>query len=80
MERSKSTISLGEQDKPDVTHKHGRANEDDVPIYGTAFMASESPGVVQKPHSSDNQVTVLVDSGASGNYFEDQLFPQLKHR
>ena len=37
--------SLGEQDKPDDTHIHGRANEKDVYIYGTALITSESPGV-----------------------------------
>ena len=45
VERSTPTTSLGEQDKPDRTHIHGRANEDEVPIYGTTLMASESPGV-----------------------------------
>ena len=42
-------------------------------------MVSESPEVVQKPHNGDSQVPVLVDSGASGNYFDDQLIPRLKH-
>ena len=35
VERSKRTISLGEQDKSQVNHIHERGNEDDVPIYGT---------------------------------------------
>ena len=43
-------------------------------------MALESPGVERKPHGCGKQVTVLVDSGASGNYFDDQLIPELKHR
>ena len=77
VESNTRTISLGEQDKPNVNHIHGRANEDDVPIYGTALMASESPVVEQKPHDGDNQVTVLVDSGALGNYFDDQRISQL---
>ena len=78
VERSTPTISLGKQDKPaGVTHIHGRANKDDVPIYGTALMASESPGAKQKPHGGDNQVTVLVDSEALGNYFSDQRILQL---
>ena len=40
-------------------------------------MASELPGAEQKPHDGDTQVTVLVlvNSGASGNYFDDQLTP-----
>ena len=47
-------------------------NEDEVPIYGTALMASDSPGVEQKPHDGDNQVTILVDSGASDNYISSE--------
>ena len=43
-------------------------------------MALESPGVERKPHGCGKQVTVLVDSGASGNYFDDQLIPELKDR
>ena len=27
-----------------------------------------------------NVVTVLVDSGASGHYFDDLIIPELKHR
>ena len=80
VERSRPTTSLGEQDKPDGTHIHRRENEDEVPIYGTARMALESPGVEWKPHGCGKQVTVVVDSGASGNYFDDQLIPELKHR
>ena len=75
VEQSKPTILLRENDKPDVTHIHGRANENDVPTYGTTLMASESPSVEQKPHDGDNQVTVLVDSGASGTTSTTILFP-----
>ena len=64
VERSKSSVSLGEQDKPDVIHIHDRGNQGGVSIYGTALMVSESAGIEQKPHDGDNQVTVLVDSGA----------------
>ena len=39
-------------------------------------MVSASPRVEQKPHDGDNQVTVLEDCGASGNYFDDQLILQ----
>ena len=71
VERSKPTISLGEQDKPDVTHTHERANVDGVSSHGTALITFESPGVEQKPHEDDNQATVLVDSEASGNYVDE---------
>ena len=80
VEQSKLTNLLGEEDKPDVTHIYGRANGDGVPIYGAAPLVSETPGVEQKSDDRDNQVTVLVDSRASGNYFDDQLIPQLQHR
>ena len=59
VERSKPTILLDEQDKPDVTHIHRRAN--DVPTHGTALMASESPRVEQKPYHGDNQITVMIN-------------------
>ena len=55
---------------------HGTANEDDIPIYSAVCTALESSGVEQKPHDGDNEVTVLVDRTASGNYFEGQLIPQ----
>ena len=73
-----ATISLGEQDKPGITHINERASENDVPIDGRARMTSDSPGVEQRPHDGNNQVAALVDSGASDNYFNDQLIPQLK--
>ena len=76
VERSKPTTSLAEQDSSDVTHIHGRANKDDITIDGAVFMALESPGVEQKPHDGDNEAMVLVNSRASGNYFEDQLISQ----
>ena len=43
-------------------------------------MASEFPGAEQKPHDGDRQITVLVEKRPSGNYFDDQLIPQLKLR
>ena len=67
VERIKPIILLCEQDKPDVTNTHERANEHDIPFCDNALMASESPGVEQKSHDGGNLVRVLVDSGASGN-------------
>ena len=43
-------------------------------------MASKSPGDEQKTHDGNNQVTALVDKGASSNYFDDQLILQLKQQ
>ena len=42
-------------------------------------MASESPGVEQKPHDGDNQDTILVDNGAPGSNFDSLLIAQPKH-
>ena len=56
VERSKPTISLGEQNKPDVTHIHERANNvDDERIHGTALMALKSPRVENKPYHDEHQ-------------------------
>lgn len=41
-------------------------------------MTSASPGAEPKPHDDEKQVTVLVVSGASGNWFDDQIVPELK--
>ena len=73
VEQSKLIISLGEQDKSDITHIHGKVHQDDVPIYGTVLMVSEMAGVEQEPYNSDNQVLVLADSEASDNYFDRNL-------
>ena len=77
--RSKLTTSLGGQDKTDVTHIHGKVNQDGVPIYDTALTVSESAGVQHKLYNGDNQVLVLVDSGALGNYFDKRFIIQIKH-
>ena len=61
-------MSNGEQDKPDITHIHGRVKETND---CTELMASESPGVERKPNDGGKQVPILVDSGALGNYFDD---------
>ena len=58
VERSGLTLSLGEQDKPDITHIDGRANENDVLIYGSTLMVSKSLGVEREPHDGGNHVTV----------------------
>ena len=43
-------------------------------------MASGPAAFKYKPSAGDDSVTVLVDSGASGHYFNDFLIPSLKHR
>lgn len=80
VQRGRPIISLGEQDTPDATHIHDRVNEDVERIYGTALMVSESLGVEIKLHDNGKQVTVLLDSGPSGNDLDDQLILGIKHR
>ena len=40
---------------------------------------SQKAEVERKLHESGNVITVLVDSGASGHYFDDTIIPDLKH-
>ena len=49
-------------------------------LYGMASMEAEPAEIEPKPHESGNVVTALVDSGASGHYFDDIMIPDLKHR
>ena len=71
VEGSRPIKSNGEQDKLDVTHIHGRANENTETNDCTELMASESPRVERKPNDGEKQAPILVDSGALGNYFDD---------
>ena len=50
------------------------------PLYDTALMASGPVAFKHKPSAGDDSVTVLVDSGASGHYFDDLIVPSLKYR
>ena len=42
-------------------------------------MASGLVAFKRKPNAGDDSVTVLVDSGACGHYFDDLIIPSLKH-
>ena len=50
------------------------------PLYDTALMASGPAAFKHKPSVGDDSVSILVDSGASGHYFDDLIIPSLKHR
>ena len=79
MEREKPAILLGGQDEPDLFYVWGTDGEGE-PLYGTALMASGPAAFKHKPSAGDDSVTVLVDSGVSGHYFDDLIIPSLKHR
>ena len=49
------------------------------PLYGTALMASGPAAFKHSSIAGDDGVTVLVDTGASGHYFDDLTIPSLKH-
>ena len=59
---------------------YGGTDGEGEPLYGMAPMESEPAEIERKPHESSNVVTVLVDSGGSGHYFDGLIIPELKHR
>ena len=59
---------------------YGVTDGEGEPLYGMAPMESEPAEIEPKPHESGNVATVLVDSGASGHYFDDLIIPELKNR
>ena len=59
---------------------YGGSDSDGKPLYSTALLASGPAAFKHKPSAGDNSINVLVDSGASGHYFDDLIIPDLKHR
>ena len=47
-------------------------------LYGMTPVGPEPAEIEHKTRESDNVVTVLVNSGASGHYFDDTIIPDLK--
>ena len=43
-------------------------------------MMSGPAEIERKPRANGNVVTVVVDSGTSGHYFDNLIIPELKHR
>ena len=80
VEREKSVISLGGQDEPDLCYMYEGADGEGKSLYGTALMASGPAAFKHKPSASDDSITVLVDSRASGHYLDDPIIPSFKHR
>ena len=78
VERKKPAISLGEQDEPDLS-MYGGSDGQGESLYGTGLMASGPAAFKHKPSAGDDSVTVLVDSGTSGHYFDDLTIPSLNH-
>ena len=79
MEREKPAISLGGQDEPDLSYMYVGTNGEREPLYDTALMAPGPAAFKHKPSAGDDSVTVLVNSGASGHYFDDLIIPSLKY-
>ena len=80
VERKKSAIPLGGQDEAALSYIYGGTDDEGESLYGTALVASGPAAFKHKLSAGDNSVTVLVDSGASGYYFNDLITPSLKHR
>ena len=59
---------------------YGGTDGEGEPLYGLAPTEPDSVEIERKPHESGNVVTVLVDSGASGYYFDDLIIAEFKHR
>ena len=78
-ERAKPAISFGVQEKSDFSYTNGGTDGEGGSFYGMA-PEPEPAEIERKPHVSGNVVTVLIDSGASGHYFDDSIISDLKHR
>ena len=79
MEREKPAISLGGQDKPDLSYMYEGTDGEGELLHGPALIASGPATFKHMPSAGDDSVTVLVDSGAFGHYFDDLIIPSLKH-
>ena len=80
VKREKPVISLGGQDEPDLSYMYGGGEGKVKPLCGTALMVTGPVASKHKPSAGDDSVTGLVDSGASGHYFDDLIILSLKHR
>ena len=58
---------------------YGGTDAEGEPLYGLAPTESKPAEIERKQHERGNVATVLVDSGASGQYFDDLVIPKLKH-
>ena len=59
---------------------HVRDMTDDEEPVEKALMASSSAAIISQDSTKNNLVTTMVDSGASGHYFDDAIIRDLKHR
>ena len=59
---------------------YGGTDGEGEPLYGITLMVSGTAAFKHKPSAGDDSVTVLVNSGASGHYFDDLIILSLKHR
>ena len=80
MEREKPAILLCGQDEPDLSTMYGGTGGEGELPYGTVLVASGPAVFKHKSSAGDNSVTVLVDSGIFGHYFDNLIIPSLEHR
>ena len=78
-EREKPVINFRRQSEHDPTYTFDTDGEGG-PLYGTALMSPPAPVAYNKASDCSNLVHVLVDSGASGHYFDDFLIQELNRR
>ena len=52
---------------------------DEEPV-GNAFMSSSSAAISSQDSANINVITIMVDSGVSGHYFDDAIIRDLKNR
>ena len=61
-------------------YMYGRTDGERKSLYGAALIASEPAEIERKPRVNGNVVTVLIDSGASGDYFGVLIILEFQHR
>ena len=79
--RAESAISFGglvAEKKSNLWYTFEMAN-DEEPVE-KALMASSSVAITSEDSVNSNLVTLMMDSGASGHYFDDAIIRDLKYR
>ena len=56
---------------------YGGTDDEGEPLYCTILKGSRLVEIERKSHANGKAVPVVVDSGASGQYFDDLIIPDL---